>query len=144
MQNKRLSERLNKLYIDKLDGNISVEFWQAKHNEWNAQLIQNENIIKAHIKANKNFIESGVRILELAEKAPELYLKQNYFERAKLLKTLLSNCTLEGENVGYIYKKPFDILAEGLSCNKTLGRKDSNLRMPGPKPGALPLGDAPI
>ena len=25
-----------------------------------------------------------------------------------------------------------------------LGRKDSNLRMPGPKPGALPLGDAPI
>lgn len=36
MQNKRLLERLNKLYIDKLDGNISVEFWQVKHNEWNA------------------------------------------------------------------------------------------------------------
>ena len=25
-----------------------------------------------------------------------------------------------------------------------LGRQDSNLRMPGPKPGALPLGHAPI
>lgn len=25
-----------------------------------------------------------------------------------------------------------------------LGWKDSNLRMPGPKPGALPLGDIPI
>ncbi len=25
-----------------------------------------------------------------------------------------------------------------------LGRKDSNLGMPGPKPGALPLGDAPL
>jgi hypothetical protein len=25
-----------------------------------------------------------------------------------------------------------------------LGRKDSNLRMAGPKPAALPLGDAPI
>ena len=25
-----------------------------------------------------------------------------------------------------------------------LGRQDSNLRMPGPKPGALPLGDDPI
>lgn len=24
-----------------------------------------------------------------------------------------------------------------------LGRKDSNLGMPGPEPGALPLGDAP-
>jgi hypothetical protein len=27
---------------------------------------------------------------------------------------------------------------------KWLGRQDSNLRMPGSKPGALPLGDAPI
>ncbi len=26
---------------------------------------------------------------------------------------------------------------------KWLGRQDSNLRMPGSKPGALPLGDAP-
>lgn len=25
-----------------------------------------------------------------------------------------------------------------------LGRRDSNPRMPGPKPGALPLGDGPI
>ena len=25
-----------------------------------------------------------------------------------------------------------------------LGRRDSNPRMPGPKPGALPLGDVPI
>ena len=29
------------------------------------------------------------------------------------------------------------------SSFNTLGRKDSNLRVPGPKPGALPLGDAP-
>ena len=27
---------------------------------------------------------------------------------------------------------------------KWLGREDSNPRMPGPEPGALPLGDAPI
>jgi hypothetical protein len=25
-----------------------------------------------------------------------------------------------------------------------LGKRDSNPRMPGPKPGALPLGDSPI
>ena len=29
-------------------------------------------------------------------------------------------------------------------CSIWLGRRDSNPRMPGPKPGALPLGDAPI
>ena len=29
-------------------------------------------------------------------------------------------------------------------CRLNLGRKDSNLRMAGPKPAALPLGDVPI
>ena len=40
-------------------------------------------------------------------------------------------------------------LAKNKSSHKVsfyswLGRQDSNLRMPGPKPGALPLGDDPI
>ena len=35
-----------------------------------------------------------------------------------------------------------DILHERLR-SIWLGRQDSNLRMPGPKPGALPLGDPP-
>ena len=31
-----------------------------------------------------------------------------------------------------------------LGCMAWLGRQDSNLRMPGPKPGALPLGHDPL
>jgi hypothetical protein len=30
------------------------------------------------------------------------------------------------------------------NANAWLGRRDSNPRMPGPKPGALPLGHAPL
>ena len=41
------------------------------------------------------------------------------------------------------YKKAFDILTEGVKTKEWLGREDSNLRMPAPKAGVLPLDDAP-
>ena len=34
-------------------------------------------------------------------------------------------------------------MSSWLGCAKWLGWQDSNLRMPGSKPGALPLGDTP-
>ena len=37
----------------------------------------------------------------------------------------------------------FEHISPGL-CSIWLGRRDSNPRMPGPEPGALPLGDSPI
>ena len=42
-----------------------------------------------------------------------------------------------------IYQKDHE-LCRSLFIISWLGRQDSNLRMPGPKPGALPLGDDPI
>lgn len=37
-----------------------------------------------------------------------------------------------------------DVNREDLRLLSWLGRRDSNPRMPGPKPGALPLGHVPI
>lgn len=37
----------------------------------------------------------------------------------------------------------FEHISPGL-CSIWLGRRDSNPRIPGPKPGALPLGHVPI
>ena len=39
---------------------------------------------------------------------------------------------------------PFDRVIQNKKQSEWLGRKDSNPRMPGPKPGALPLGDSPM
>jgi len=59
-------------------------------------------------------VHPGIRILELANKAYFLYLKQNHQERAKLLRTVLSNCSLKGGNLYPVYKKPFDMIAKGI------------------------------
>jgi hypothetical protein len=75
------------------------------------------------------------RIFELANSAYSLYVSQNPAERAKLL---FSNCSVDAVSVAPTYRKPFDIVFERARLEEWSGREDSNLRPPGPEPGALP------
>jgi len=68
--------------------------------------------------ANKNYYRTGVQILELANKAYFLYLRQNHHERRKILDQVVLNCFFDNGNLSFSYKKPFDILAKGLVSNK--------------------------
>ena len=44
--------------------------------------------------------------LELLERAPALYMKQVDHGRARVLKTLLWNCRIRGENLDPVYRSP--------------------------------------
>jgi len=90
-QCKKLRERINKIYIDKLDGIVSEEFWREKHNEWNNQLFKLQDIIKSFEVANKNYIEAAVSILNIAQEASEIYSKATPAVKTEILKSLLSN-----------------------------------------------------
>ena len=48
----------------------------------------------------------GIRLLELAEKASELFVQMNHDEKRQLLKTVLVNPRLNGSTLEYEYKKP--------------------------------------
>ena len=52
----------------------------------------------------------GVRILELANKAYFLYVKQPPAEKTKSLKLVLSNCSVDATSIHPTYKKPFDLI----------------------------------
>jgi len=49
------------------------------------------------------------------------------FEKARLLKILLSNCTLKDGSPGPTYRKPFDLVAESVKTKEWLAFVD-NLR----------------
>jgi hypothetical protein len=61
-------------------------------------------------------MDKGNQILELAKNADTVHFKATPQEKAGLLNLFCSNFLLNGGKVSYTYKKPFDILAEGLSC----------------------------
>ena len=99
--------RLDQAYLDKLDGKVSEEFWTRKSAEWIAEEQQVSLAIQGLANANPDRIIDAVRIFELANKAHFLYVSQPAPEKAKLLRMVLSNCTVDAVNIYPSYKKPF-------------------------------------
>ena len=126
-------------YSDKLDGNITEEFWQRKQAEWSSE----EARIKSRIAGLK---ENGTddrlldirRILELAQMAHSLYVTRKPAEQAELLRKVLLNCEIDAVSLYPTYRKPFDLIFKRVKNQEWSGREDLNLRPPGPEPGALP------
>lgn len=122
----KLRTRIEAIYVDKLDGKIFEAFWLVKHNEWTEELRTIQNNITAYENANINFIEQGAKFLKICNDVKNLYYYGNNSEKQELMNYVLQNITLDGENLSWEYKAPFDIFANGLSCTKKLPRLDSN------------------
>ena len=121
----RLQNRIDQAYEDKLDRKISEETWERKSAEWRAAQMRTRVALEQHENANQCYFDEGSRILELASKAYSLWIRQDSFEKRKLLDILLSNCTFDGENLHPDYKKPFRWWAEGLECSDWLPEPDN-------------------
>lgn len=99
-------------YEDKLEGKISEAFWEPKHNEWSDQKQDLLDTVGRHETANGSSYESGVKILEVANKAYDLFKTRTSKEKRGLLEHILSNPVLEGETIQFSLKQPFDMLVE--------------------------------
>jgi site-specific DNA recombinase len=120
----KLSKRLDQVYEDKLDGKIPEELWFRKHEEYKAEMLRVTESLRQHEQGNFDYVESGIRILELAKNASLLYSQQNMLEKRRILNFLLSNCSLADGKVDYDYLPPFDLIASGVNFEKDSGWVD--------------------
>lgn len=115
------------------------------------------NSVKAEIKALKSAPIKLKEFLELYKNTGEiLRLTTSMALADEIIKIFFSNITVEVTKeslnakqkqwsvVDHTLREPFDKLDDNGDNNTWLDRQDSNLRMLGPKPSALPLGDGPI
>jgi hypothetical protein len=115
-QAQRLEQRrgsvrrhLDQAYLDKLDGRISQEFWERKASDSHAEEQQIQMAIQALDQIRPECMLDALRILELANKAYFLYVKQSPGEQAKLLKLVLSNCAIDAVSIYPTYRKPVSV-----------------------------------
>ena len=118
--------KLDRAYEDRLAGKISDELWLRKSGEWEEELELTRRETAKHEQASHDYAVTGSKILELAKNAHRLFVQQNPTEQARLLKTLLSNCTFDRGSLCPTYTKPFDLLVEGNESGAWLGGRDSN------------------
>jgi site-specific DNA recombinase len=119
--------RLERAYTDKLDGKITEEFWGTRFAAWNEEEQQILVALRGLEHPSPDRLLDGVRILELANKACFLYLKQSPAEQGKLLRIVLSNCRVDATSVYPTYRKPFDVIFQHAKNEQWCPREDSNL-----------------
>ena len=77
------------MYEDKLDGRAGKDYFDTKAAEMRAAQASIIRDIQAHQSANRNYIEEGVQLLELAHNAHVLFESQPAVEKGKLLAFVL-------------------------------------------------------
>ncbi len=135
----QIQRRMDQAYQDKLDGKISEEFWTRKSAEWQVEETQIRESIQALETARPDRLLDAARILELANKAYFLYVKQAHPERAKLLRMVLSNCGVDAVSLYPTYRKPFNLIFQ---TNKRRNGAPGEIRTPDPLVRSLRAGNS--
>lgn len=91
-----LQNRLDAMYVDKLDGRIQTAFFERKAAEWRGEQERIELAIQQHRNADRSYVDEGVQLLELASRAGELFRSQESAEKRELLRYVLLNSTWKG------------------------------------------------
>ena len=107
---KRYRQRISKLYTDRVDGIIPDSVFFEKNSEWQYEL--DKALIEYEIvnKANRTFMISLEKILDICKDAHAAFLVQNGKEKAQFLKIICSNFLFDGSNIVYTVNKPFNSL----------------------------------
>ncbi|MFZ4533407.1 MAG: recombinase family protein, partial [Alsobacter sp.] len=111
-EHKRLQDRINAMYVDKLDGLVETAFYDRMSNQWREDQNRCQHEIERHQNADKSYKDEGIALLDLARNAQRLFVMQEPREKRRLLNIVLSNCTWEDGEVIATFRQPFDILAK--------------------------------
>jgi len=110
-QYTKLQNRIDVMYIDKLDGKISQTYFEEKSAEWRNEQQDILRKIEKFQKSNIFYLDEGIKLLELANNAVELYQKQAMSEKRRLLNYVFSNSLWKDGKLYPVFRKPFDLIA---------------------------------
>lgn len=108
MEQKKMTSMMDNLYLDKLKGKINDE----KYDKFSTSLTTETDNLNLKLKqlqeAETNYYITAKYILELTNKAHELFISSEVEERRQLITLVLQNIRLNGENIVYDVQKPFN------------------------------------
>ena len=115
----QIQQRLDKLYDDKLDGNITEEFYNRKFQQYTEEKEKVLEAIEKHSQASNKYFELGINIYELSQKAKEIYLKAPLEQKRQLVSLVFTNLLLDEGKLSYTYSKPFQILFQAVQATNS-------------------------
>ncbi len=123
---KQLETYIDRLYKDKLEGVIELTDWQRRNQTYKAEQDEIATEIDALRRSNTAYMMEGIKLMEIANSASELFPLMDKAEKRELISLVLSNPVIEDASVRYDYKKPFDMFIDLEGIEKWRGIRDSN------------------
>lgn len=117
-QIKILQKRIEQLYIDKIDGNISSEFWKEKNDLWHTQKDALISKLKILNEGDKKFYESSNLILEFCKDAHSLFMGATGEEKRNILNLVCSNFSYKDKELSIELNSVFKQLAKNANLIK--------------------------
>lgn len=119
-------KRLNSIYLDKIDGNITEEFYIEKRDEFQNRLDELTLISYKNIIKTDEIMEKVNLCIELLKNAHGKYLTYSIEKKQYMLKLLVSNFLWDGENLHANLKSTTKILLDSAYSENWWRLGDSN------------------
>ena len=111
-EQKRLSKMMDALYMDRLQGKINDE----QYDRFYEKFVQDKEEITTRLnnlqEAEDNYYLTSKYVLNLADRAHDLFISSEVEEKRQLVTLVLQNIKMDGKKIVYDVQKPFNLMIE--------------------------------
>jgi len=120
-----IQKRIDRLFDLRLDDtSITSEMFNCKLKELKEKQIEITAKLQQYTQADENYYTTANTVLNLAQRALNIFQGSEPMEKRELLNFLLQNAQLQGRNLVFTLKAPFDTVLEANRCSGMLPRWD--------------------
>jgi hypothetical protein len=110
-EHQRIQDRIEAMYVDKLDGRIDADFYDRKATEFRVEQARIMGDIETQRAAMQGCTEQSAQLRKLAARAAELFEAQPASEKRKLLDVVVLGCRWNGGELEPVFREPFGMMA---------------------------------
>jgi len=121
----QIETRISNAFDLMADGSITKDMFNKKLKEYKEKQAEIEAKMQSYTDADENFYLTANMVLNLAKRAYEIFQNSEVEEKRQLLNFLLQNLKLEGKNLVFELKTPFDTVLQASKCSNLLAWRDS-------------------
>ena len=109
-QQQQITKMMDNLYLDKLKGRITESEYDKFYTSFYDEAAEIKSQLDTLSEAQDNYYITAKHILELVNKAHELFIGSEVEEKRQLIKLVLQNLRLEDDKLLWDAAKPFDAI----------------------------------
>jgi site-specific DNA recombinase len=141
----RLQHRLDKLYLDKLDGRVTDDFHDRVSATWREERDRTLRNMESLHCAEDDLIDDGLALLDFARTAHNRFAEQSLVTKRRALNLVLSNSKFAFGELTVSFREPFGILekiaTDGGSDPTPSGGRNAPRKEMAPRVGFEPTTD---